>query len=129
MPTTIGVPIKLLHECEGHKISVELTNGEIYRGIAVDAEDCMNMQLQQVTLTGRDGKVSKLDYVYIRGSKVRLVILPDMLKNAPMFKRFDPKNRMAKTQAGLGVGFGGIQSGPGGGRGGGPGGRGRGRGF
>lgn len=34
------------------------------------------------TLTGRDGKISKLDFVYIRGSKIRLVILPDMLKNA-----------------------------------------------
>ena len=48
MPTQLGVPVKLLHECEGHKISVELTNGEIYRGMMVDAEDCMNMQLQQV---------------------------------------------------------------------------------
>lgn len=48
MPTQLGVPVKLLHECEGHKVSVELTNGEIYRGMMVDAEDCMNMQLQQV---------------------------------------------------------------------------------
>ena len=48
MPTQLGVPVKLLHECEGHKVSVELTNGEIYRGMLVDAEDCMNLQLQQV---------------------------------------------------------------------------------
>ena len=54
MPTQIGVPVKLLHECEGHKVSVELTNGEIYRGMMVDAEDCMNLQLQQVVR--REGK-------------------------------------------------------------------------
>lgn len=48
MPTQIGVPVKLLYECEGHKVSVELTNGEIYRGMMVDAEDSMNLQLQQV---------------------------------------------------------------------------------
>lgn len=48
MPTQLGVPVKLLHECEGHKVSVELTNGEIYRGMLVDAEDCMNLQMQQV---------------------------------------------------------------------------------
>jgi small nuclear ribonucleoprotein (snRNP)-like protein len=48
MPTQIGVPVKLLYECEGHKISVELTNGEVYRGLMVDAEDCMNIQMQQV---------------------------------------------------------------------------------
>ena len=54
MPTQIGVPVKLLHECEGHKVSVELTNGEIYRGMMVDAEDCMNMQLQQVVRGERE---------------------------------------------------------------------------
>lgn len=48
MPTTLGVPVKLLHECEGHKVSVELINGEIYRGMLVDAEDSMNVQMQQV---------------------------------------------------------------------------------
>jgi small nuclear ribonucleoprotein D3 len=83
------------------------------------------------TLTGRDGKISKLDFVYIRGSKIRLMILPDMLKNAPLFKRFDVKNAVSKSQAGLGFGYGGITSvvSGGRGRGGAPGGgRGRGRG-
>ena len=27
-----GVPIKLLHEGEGHAVVVELKNGELYRG-------------------------------------------------------------------------------------------------
>jgi len=105
MPQSIGVPIKLLHESEGHKVTIELTNGEVYRGQMVDAEDNMNCQLSDVTLTGRDGKQSKLAHVYIRGSKVRFMILPDMLKNAPMFKRFDPKNK-AKPGTGLGIGRG-----------------------
>jgi small nuclear ribonucleoprotein D3 len=30
---SVGVPIKLLHEGEGHIITVELKNGEIYRGL------------------------------------------------------------------------------------------------
>jgi len=105
MPQSIGVPIKLLHESEGHKVTVELTNGEVYRGQMVDAEDNMNCQLSEVTLTGRDSKQTKLAHVYIRGSKVRFMILPDMLKNAPMFKRFDPKNK-AKPGIGLGIGRG-----------------------
>ena len=29
---------------------------------------------------------TQLDSVYIRGSKIRFMVLPDMLKNAPMFK-------------------------------------------
>jgi small nuclear ribonucleoprotein D3 len=45
-----------------------------------ETEDNMNVHMQNITLTGRDGKVSKLEYVYIRGSKMRFMILPDMLK-------------------------------------------------
>ena len=30
--STIGIPIKLLHESQGHIVTVELTNGQVYRG-------------------------------------------------------------------------------------------------
>ena len=36
-------------------------------------------------MTGRDGRVSQLDQVYIRGSMIRFFIVPDMLQNAPMY--------------------------------------------
>ena len=42
----------------------------------------------QVTATARDGKVSHMEHIFIRGSRVRFIIVPDMLKNAPMFKRW-----------------------------------------
>ena len=86
---SVGVPIKVLHEAEGHIVTLELKNGELYRGKLVIAEDNMNCHLQDVSHTARDGKVTTLEAVYIRGSNVRFMILPDMLKNAPMFKR-DP---------------------------------------
>lgn len=38
----MGVPIKLLHEGEGHGVTVEMKNGEIYRGHLDEAEDTMN---------------------------------------------------------------------------------------
>ena len=86
---SIGVPIKVLHEAELHIISLELKTGEVYRGQLVEAEDNMNVQMKNITVTERDGKQTKLEYAFIRGSKVRWFILPDMLKNAPMFKRPD----------------------------------------
>lgn len=46
----------------------------------------MNCQMTQITVTYRDGRMATLENVYIRGSKIRFLILPDMLKNAPMFK-------------------------------------------
>jgi small nuclear ribonucleoprotein D3 len=83
---TVGVPIKLLHEATGHIVTCELTNGTLYRGRMVDAEDSMNVQLREVTVTHRDGRVQQLETVYLRGSHVRYFIVPDMLKHAPMFK-------------------------------------------
>ena len=41
----LGVPIKLLHEAEGHVVTVELKNGETYRGLLDEAEDTMNVRL------------------------------------------------------------------------------------
>lgn len=44
------------------------------------AEDNMNVQLENINVTQRDGRVTHLDRVYIRGSHVRLFIVPDMLR-------------------------------------------------
>lgn len=84
---SIGVPIKVLHEAEGHIVTCETNTGEVYRGKLVEAEDNMNCQMSNITVTYRDGRVAQLENVYIRGSKIRFLILPDMLKNAPMFKK------------------------------------------
>lgn len=40
----------------------------------------MNVQLKDITVTARDGRVSHLEQVYIRGSHVRYFIVPDMLR-------------------------------------------------
>jgi hypothetical protein len=48
------------------------------------AEDNLNIALKEITVTQRDGRVSQLDQVYIRGSMIRFFIVPDMLQNAPM---------------------------------------------
>ncbi|XP_053681076.1 small nuclear ribonucleoprotein Sm D3 [Anopheles nili] len=127
---SIGVPIKVLHEAEGHVVTCETITGEVYRGKLIEAEDNMNCQMTQITVTYRDGRVGNLENVYIRGSKIRFLILPDMLKNAPMFKKQGTKTGTAgrgksailRAQAargrGRGAGGGGSGGGGGGGRGG-----------
>lgn len=42
---SIGVPIKVLHEAEGHTVTVETMLGEVYRGKLLEAEDNMNVQV------------------------------------------------------------------------------------
>lgn len=112
MTSTIGIPIKLLNEAQGHIITLELDSGTTYRGKLIEgrlplpypalvlapsrhrtvmltniplsriAEDNMNIQLKDITVTARDGRVSHLEQVYIRGSHVRFFIVPDMLRYA-----------------------------------------------
>ncbi|WPH01987.1 Hypothetical protein R9X50_00484100 [Acrodontium crateriforme] len=97
MTSTIGIPIKLLNEAAGHQVTVEIDSGQTYRGKLVEVEDNMNVQLENINVTQRDGRVTHLDRVYIRGSHVRLFIVPDMLKNAAMFR--------SKATRGRGVGL------------------------
>lgn len=83
--TTVGVPISLLHEGEGRNVTIELKNGEIYRGHLEESEDSMNCQLSNVVVTQRDGQKTKMELVYVRGSQIKLIILPDILKHSPLF--------------------------------------------
>lgn len=71
----------------------------------------MNVQMENINVTQRDGRVTHLDRVYIRGSHVRLFIVPDMLRygefwrpietwvltafcrNAPMFRSRGTRGR------------------------------------
>ncbi|CAD6248552.1 unnamed protein product [Miscanthus lutarioriparius] len=104
MSRSLGIPVKLLHEAAGHVVTVELKTGEVYRGSMVECEDNWNCQLENITFTAKDGKVSQLEHVFIRGSRVRFMIVPDMLKNAPMFKRLEARIRGKGSAVGVGRG-------------------------
>ena len=57
----------------------------------------MNCRLEDVQVTARDGKVFSLERVYLRGSQIRFIIVPDMLKNAPMFERLASQIKKGKS--------------------------------
>ena len=87
----------MLHDAEGHTVTVELKNGEVFRGKLDEAEDNMNVHLSNCTKTAKDGKVSTLANCFLHGSHVRFMILPDILKNAPFFKKIDTKANKAQA--------------------------------
>jgi small nuclear ribonucleoprotein D3 len=91
--SNLGVPVKLLFEAEGMKITVELKNGEIFRGMLLSAEETMNLSLTDVLRTARNGQIKKLPTVYLRGSSIRFIALPDLLKNAPVFQKVTTMKR------------------------------------
>ena len=82
-----GIPIKLLHEAEGNNVAVELKNGEVYHGHLRMSEDNMNCHMTSVTMMARDGRKRDMEHVYIRGSQVRFIVLPKVLRDAPIFQR------------------------------------------
>ncbi|PWN33083.1 Sm-like ribonucleo protein [Meira miltonrushii] len=90
MADKLGIPVRLLHESLGHVVTIEVKGGATYRGQLYEAEDNLNVSMKEITVTARDGQQSKLETVYIRGSMIRFIIVPDMLQQAPMFKRVGP---------------------------------------
>ncbi|PWA64659.1 small nuclear ribonucleoprotein SmD3b [Artemisia annua] len=104
MSGSLGIPVKLLHEVAGYIVTVELKSGQVYRGSMIECEDKWNSQLQNITFTDKDGKVTQLEHVFIRGNKVRFMIIPDMIKNAPMFKRLEARIKGKGSALGVGRG-------------------------
>jgi small nuclear ribonucleoprotein D3 len=49
----------------------------------------MNVQLKDITVTARDGRVAHLEQVYIRGSHVRYFVVPDMLRYNRYLQRLE----------------------------------------
>lgn len=83
---SIGIPIKLLHEAKNQVVTLELKSGEQYRGHLIDVDDTMNCLMEKVHYTSKTGEKEYLHKIQIRGSKICFVIVPDILKYAPMFK-------------------------------------------
>ena len=83
----MGIPIVLLHDGEGSIVTIEVKNGDTYRGYLDESEDNMNCIVKDATLTTANGLIANLDYVFIRGSQIVFIVFPNMLKKAPMFRR------------------------------------------
>lgn len=81
------MPLKVLYEAEGHVVTLEMKTGVLYRGRLIRVEDSMNCLLKDITVTRKDGAVSTLPEVYVRGSQIQFIVLPDMLQNAPFFDK------------------------------------------
>lgn len=61
----------------------------------MEAEDSMNLQMSNITVTHRDGSISNMQGCFLRGSKIVFVAMPDILKNAPVFNKVSTKTVQA----------------------------------
>ncbi|EEC47020.1 predicted protein [Phaeodactylum tricornutum CCAP 1055/1] len=84
----VGIPIVVLHDAEGAVIEVETKKGELIRGLLFEAEDMMNLYIKNAVVLDPNGVKRKTPQMYLRGCEILFIVLPDMLKHAPMFKRY-----------------------------------------
>ena len=101
----IGAPVKLLYESKHHIVTVEMKTGEMFRGYLADAEDTMNVRLDDVTMYSKDGRSMPVEQVYLRGSQVRHYTLSDVFKDSPLLKsvqyaksRFSNSRKKSRTK-------------------------------
>lgn len=83
----VGIPIVVLHDAEGAVVEIETKTGELIRGLLFEAEDQMNLYIKNAIIRDTNGVKRKSPQVYVRGTEIVFIILPDMLKHAPMFNR------------------------------------------
>ena len=63
----VGIPMTLLHDCEGCIATIEMKRGDSYRGYLSSIDDDMNVVLQDVTKTDVTGEYSNLEMIFLRG--------------------------------------------------------------
>lgn len=101
-----GIPVKLLCDSVGAIITVELENGDQYVGTLDNVEDNMNMHLSNVENTTKHGKKSAMSNVFLRGSCILLMQLPDHLKTQPALQGVQKPPPIAIDNRGKVGGFG-----------------------
>ena len=73
-------PLSLLFSTKGQEILVELRNGDTYNGTLVNCDNYMNLNLEGVYRTAKDGdKFWEIAEVYIRGSSIKYLRIPGNL--------------------------------------------------
>uniref|UniRef100_A0A7S4KQV1 U6 snRNA-associated Sm-like protein LSm4 n=1 Tax=Paramoeba aestuarina TaxID=180227 RepID=A0A7S4KQV1_9EUKA len=121
------LPLSLLRAAVGHPMFVELKNGETFNGHLVSCDAWMNININQVICTSRNGdKFWEIPECYIRGNTIKYLRIPPEVIAKVQEEEKDQKDKFNKKGNQKG-GRGGRGRGMGGGRGAGRGtGRGRG---
>lgn len=73
----------LLKETKPFLISIETKGRKIFRGNLTFIEENMNCILENTILIDQDGKLSKFKSVFLRGSNIKVFIIPDVLGDTP----------------------------------------------
>jgi small nuclear ribonucleoprotein D3 len=78
--------LKILKDSKPFLISIETKGNKIFRGNLIFVEENMNCMLENTISIDPNGKISKFKSVFLRGSNIKLFIIPDSLKQVPFLE-------------------------------------------
>eukprot|EP00020_Sapocribrum_chincoteaguense_P006747 CAMPEP_0170755942 /NCGR_PEP_ID=MMETSP0437-20130122/13774_1 /TAXON_ID=0 /ORGANISM="Sexangularia sp." /LENGTH=116 /DNA_ID=CAMNT_0011095119 /DNA_START=30 /DNA_END=380 /DNA_ORIENTATION=+ len=105
--TSVGIPIRILHECIGHSVSIDLKNGMTVRGRVEEVEDSMGVRLSAAEIRGGPNGTRAAAALYVRGALIRFIVLPNVLEAAPLLTRHKmqvPQDAGTSSKRGAGRG-------------------------
>ena len=83
------IPKKILDEAKPFVVTVETKSGEKYRGKLIEIEHNMNIFLTNVIWQENGGKIQKCSSIFLRGNNIKLIILPEILKETPLINNIE----------------------------------------
>jgi small nuclear ribonucleoprotein D3 len=96
-PSKLTIPLTLLREAIGHTVQVELDTKDAYKGILTHADAKMNCTLAKVAHTAAEGRVVKVEEVFLKGSAIRMFVLPPALSQAPILRQAQLKQQQQQA--------------------------------
>jgi len=97
------LPLSLLNTAKGQAMLIELKNGDTYNGRLVNADTWMNINLEEVICTSRDGdRFWKLSECYIRGNSIKYLRIPDEIIDMVQEEEVTIKEKKAGKGGGRG---------------------------
>ncbi|KAH8064314.1 U6 snRNA binding protein [Aureococcus anophagefferens] len=97
------LPLSLLTTAKGQPMLIELKNGDTYNGRLVSADTWMNVNLEEVICTSRDGdRFWKLKECYIRGNSIKYLRIPDEIIDLAQEEEISAKDAKKGGKGGRG---------------------------
>ncbi|GBG79380.1 hypothetical protein CBR_g29529 [Chara braunii] len=101
------LPLSLLKTAQKHPMLVELKNGETYNGHLVNCDSWMNIHLQEVICTSKDGdRFWKMPQCYIRGNTIKYLRVPEEVIDKVQEETVRKSDRKPQNATGRGRGRG-----------------------
>ena len=98
------LPLTLLNTAIGQPMAVEMKNGDTYNGVLKGCNVFMNVILEEVIFTSKDGdKFAKMSECYIRGNSIKYMrIVDEILGMVEEFKSSSGTNNNYNSGRGRG---------------------------